>query len=366
MLNVDLIVPWLSTFQNIIRIPKAGNLSHRYWFPVWLYKKDLKKMGVKIRFLNLFNMKHQKLSKIVGIDSRIPNLDKNLDSIVKILKSKAEYLIWFDNNDGSGKAYWPALKYFDRYFKRNLLKDLSLYRKKFYKNSIFTDYYKRSYNIKEYKGNPFGFDLNPKYHKKISLSWNLSLCDYRFSGKISEYLCNFSRKIKLKFYKPSLNRKLLFSANFNISKSSYLIYFQREMLGKFLYETYKSNPNVSVGRIPKKDYIKTQRASKAIFSPFGWGETCYRDFEIFIVGAALIKPNMDHLETWPKLYKKNETYIPISWKIEDWEDTIPEILADEEFLLRIARNGQNLYKKLWTEEGKEAFCERFIEMVTPY
>ncbi|HEY0090745.1 MAG TPA: hypothetical protein VGB37_17980 [Candidatus Lokiarchaeia archaeon] len=125
------------------------------------------------------------------------------------------------------------------------------------------------------------------------------------------------------------------------------------------------NDNISLGRIPKKLYLKTMRSSKAIFSPFGWGEICYRDFEILISGAALIKPNMDHLETWPNIYIKNKTYIPISWKIEDWASEIPKVLSDENFLFEVAINGQNQYKKYWTNRGRSVFCERFIDLITP-
>ena len=234
-----------------------------------------------------------------------------------------------------------------------------------HKNSIFVDYYKKNYNPKDSKTNPGGHILNSRYEHKIGISWNLGLCDYRYTGKISEYLCKFSRKNNLKFFNPSSDRKYLFSANFSTRRSSNLIYFQREKLGKFLHKNYSSYPNVSIGRIPKNDYLNTQLSSKAIFSPFGWGEICYRDFEVFLAGATLIKPNMDHLETWPNIYKNNETYIPISWKIEDWEEEIPKILANKENLLKIAKNGQIEYKKFWSEKGKKLFCERFINMITP-
>ena len=134
---------------------------------------------------------------------------------------------------------------------------------------------------------------------------------------------------------------------------------------QFLKKKYKSFQNVSIGNVPRRDYKKNMRNSNAIFSPFGWGEPCFRDFETYIAGAALIKPDMDHLQTWPDLYKKNQTYIPLSWRIEDWDKETDEIFSDERKLLKIARNGQNQYKKIWTPEGQEKFCKRFIEMVTP-
>ena len=39
-------------------------------------------------------------------------------------------------------------------------------------------------------------------------------------------------------------------------------------------------------------------SAKFGLSPFGWGEIGARDFEIFINGSLLIKPDMSHLETY--------------------------------------------------------------------
>ncbi|MEJ2250738.1 MAG: hypothetical protein P8Y97_13930 [Candidatus Lokiarchaeota archaeon] len=104
--------------------------------------------------------------------------------------------------------------------------------------------------------------------------------------------------------------------------------------------------------------------SKAILSPFGWGGICYRDFEALIYGAALVKPNMDYLNTWPNIYKKNETYIPLSWEIEEWEKEILKILEDEENLARVGKKGQDLYKDIISEKGLNSFCKRFKNLVS--
>lgn len=365
MIHIDLIVPWLSFFKKFLRFPRPGHMFYYTWFPVWYYKKDLKQKGLKIRFLDIFNLKHTKLSKIVGISSNIPYFQRNMVSTLKSLKKKVDFLIWFDLGDSTRMPNLRAIPYVDRYLKRQILKDLSLYRKNFYKDTIWIDNYIRNYDI-DPKGVSKGRSiLDQKYESKLGLAWNWALCDYRCTSKLSQYLYLFNRKNILKFCKPNLNRKYLFSANFYTSRSSVPIYYQREQLYKFLLKKYKSYSNVSIGRIPKKEYLMTQRSSKTIFSPFGWGEICLRDFETFIAGATLIKPNMEHLITWPDLFRKNETYIPISWKIEDWEHQIPEILSDEKQILKIAKNGQKAYAKLWTKDGKDEFCKRFIEMVTP-
>ena len=34
-------------------------------------------------------------------------------------------------------------------------------------------------------------------------------------------------------------------------------------------------------------------------------------------------------------------------------------------VLEVAKKGQNSYKRIWTKEGKNEFCERFVDMITP-
>ena len=226
-------------------------------------------------------------------------------------------------------------------------------------------FYIQNYHIDEYHKDRFMDSLDPKYQHKLGLSWNFAYNDYRFSNRFYDLLHVFSNKMKHIFQKPSLNRKLLFSANFRVEYSTPSITFQRKQLFKVLRENFKFNSNISLGYVSKKVYLKNIKISKAIFSPFGYGEICLRDFETFIAGAALIKPNMEHIETWPNLYEKNETYISLPWKVKEWGTLINDILKNDENLLKIAKKGQNAYKKIWTEKGKEDFCSRFINLITP-
>jgi hypothetical protein len=387
MINVDIIIPSIISYQKYPKFQKFQKFQifqnfslpswMGNWFPVWYNLKNFKRMGLKIRFINYLNIKHKRFSSIVGFDSRIINnlilkyhsvrkTKKNeIIPLLNRLKKKVDYLVFFDNADSTGYFHNDVMPYVDHYFKKQLFKDFSLYAKPLYRKRLFTDFYARNYNLHKKNEDKPTYKLDSKHINKISLSWNFALKDYRSSNILSKFLYGFIRKNNLKYYKPSINRKIILAANYTVKNAYDLVYFQRNQLLKILKEQYKSNPMVSLGKIPKKNYLKTMRSSKAIISPFGWGEICYRDFETFISGAALIKPDMDHLDTWPNLYKKHKTYIPIPWKIEEWKDLIPEILTDENYLIEIAKNGQNAYKKVWSKQGNEAFCDHFIKMVTP-
>lgn len=387
MIKVDLILPSIISYQKYPNYRKFQIFQFQKlafpnwngnWFPVWFNLKNLKKKySVKIRFINYLNINRKKLSKIVGFDSRILNnvitkheyvgetLKKEIIPLLKKIKQSADFLIYFDNADNPGYFHKDVFPYVDRYYKKQIFKDRSNYSKNLYKKRLFTDFYARNYKIDLSNEKLVKFKINSRDLQKIVVSWNFALKDYRYSKFLTRFVYGLIRKNMIKFYKPRGNRKYFLSANYSVKRLSELIYFQRSELLKFLKNKYKSFSNVSLGKIPKKYYLKTQRESKAIVSPFGWGEICYRDFEAFIAGAALIKPNLDHLETWPDLYKKNETYIPISWKIEEWDQEFDDILSDEKLLLEIAKNGQNTYKKIWTKQGCEAFCEHFIKMISP-
>src|SRR5690606_34640674 len=85
----------------------------------------------------------------------------------------------------------------------------------------------------------------------------------------------------------------------------------------------KSIPNIQLtpsSRISQHEFLKEMRQSKLCWSPFGYGELCWRDLEAFMTGAVLIKPSMEHLDTFPDIYRAGETYLPVKWDFSDLED----------------------------------------------
>ena len=121
---------------------------------------------------------------------------------------------------------------------------------------------------------------------------------------------------------------------------------------------------IPVNRVSKRKYIKELTQSIAVISPFGFGEICYRDFEIVISGAAIVKQKMDHLETWPDLWIENETYLPFAWDLSDLEDKIEFIVQHPEEIVELADQAQIRYKNLLcTEKGHQEFCQRFVDIV---
>lgn len=378
MPNVDIIIPKFFKHQNFFKFHFPSYLLNSDWYPVYRNLKTFERMDIKIKFYDFLNYNLKRSSKVVLVDYRIGNdlcayykyqeKDRNeiFVNFLKRLREKVESLVLIDTKDSTNIQY-ELLPYVDKYLKKQLLKDPKLHQKKYFKDRLYTDYYAREYLMKKPLSVDYSKDYNlyKKNKDKISLSWNTAYSLNRFFQKSSRFFHIFSKNYNLVYHKPNKYRSLKLSANFGTNFSSKLMAFQRKQLLKILEKEYKFNHNFSFGSVPSKRYKYNLINSKAVISPFGWGEICYRDFETFILGAALIKPNLDHIRTWPSLFKKYETYLPLSWKIEDWNEQIKEFSSNEKQLLRIANNGQNSYKKLWLREGIISFIEKFNEIITP-
>ena len=93
---------------------------------------------------------------------------------------------------------------------------------------------------------------------------------------------------------------------------------------------------VSEGRVDRKRYMDELRKSRLCFSPFGYGELCWRDIEAILTGAVLVKPDMSHLETLPDLYVPGVTYLPVRWDFADVAEVVRTALTDPERCAAIA------------------------------
>ena len=104
--------------------------------------------------------------------------------------------------------------------------------------------------------------------------------------------------------------------------------------------------------------------SKIVISPFGWGEFSYRDYEAFVLGAMLMKPDMSHINTWPNLYQEDKTYIPYNWNFENLIEKLDFFLSNSELRISIAEIGQETFKKYVTgNSSPELFCNQFKKTV---
>ena len=88
-----------------------------------------------------------------------------------------------------------------------------------------------------------------------------------------------------------------------ISYQRNTISFQRKLIREKLFNQMPTN------KLTRKTFFNELVESKICLSPFGLGEITLKDFECFLTGTLLLKPSMEHLETWPNFYIENETFV---------------------------------------------------------
>ena len=106
-----------------------------------------------------------------------------------------------------------------------------------------------------------------------------------------------------------------------------------------------------VERVGRRRYLLELMHSRIVFSPFGWGEVCFRDYEAVACGALLVKPDLSHLTTSPNIFVAGETYVPVRWDLADLEERCAYFLDHPDEAARIARNARRVLLEYHTRGG---------------
>lgn len=123
---------------------------------------------------------------------------------------------------------------------------------------------------------------------------------------------------------------------------------------------------VPSGRVSRRQFFRELASSKIVASPFGWGEINYRDYETFLAGAMLFKPDMSHMETWPAFFERDITYGSFSWDLSDLMDKLDHYLSDDTLRIRIAQEAQRRYRQfLLGPAAADGFAKRFASLLDP-
>ena len=116
----------------------------------------------------------------------------------------------------------------------------------------------------------------------------------------------------------------------------------------------------------KQRYLSDLKSAKTCFSPFGYGEICWRDFEAFGSGAALIKPDVSNVELAFDCFIPGQTYVPVAWDFEDAADKISALLSDNVRQEMLSQNAFQIIADYFREQRfKQFFDAVFLGMKTP-
>jgi hypothetical protein len=271
--------------------------------------------------------------------------------------------LFFDTTDSTGWVNAAVLPVVRGYYKNQVLRDRSLYATPLYGGRLHTDYCHRVQGVTDPQPEPPWPVVAPADTARIRIGWNSGLADYSFQGLYRAHLFRRLRWPGLlapsqRYTAPSTQRLFAVACRMSTTYSRLTVAWQRQQVKRLLANRLASD------RLSRRRYFRELEQSRIVVSPFGFGEINYRDYESFISGALLLKPDMSHMETWPDFFRMGETILTHRWDCSDLLDQLEAALATYDRSIEIARQGQETYRYFASSrDGHEAFADRFRAIV---
>jgi len=281
--------------------------------------------------------------------------------IIANLRQKSARIYFFDTTDSTGFINSHVLDLVDLYYKNQVLRDRSLYGRPLYGRRLFTDWYHREFGVHDTVPD-ISSPIAETDWARICVSWNSYYGNYDFSGL---YLLQAYAHLPwspllrwpVRYHAPEAARPLGLSCRMGTNYDRESVAFQRRQVRDLLAHLIPSD------RLSRKRYFREMERARLVLSPFGFGEINYKDYEAFISGALLVKPDMGHLETWPDFYR-DDAVLTFKWDFSDLEQVLNTVLEDPVRCVAMARSAQDRYRFYRSSTaGTEAFCDRVAEIV---
>jgi hypothetical protein len=264
-------------------------------------------------------------------------------------------IVFLDQTDQSSSAMLDLLPHVDLFLKAQVLRNREDYSSPQNSGYIFTDFL----------ANELGYDLDgwtastsaadSMHLGKLQRGWNLAVTGHGRS------LSRLGRLGALPWrLRPfDLNCRLGFGKDNDTGWYATYRRFARQALSG-AKGGYRCTGESRVGG---KRYLLEVACSRIVFSPFGWGEVCFRDFDAVSLGALLVKPTMDHLTTNPDIYVPYETYVPVRWDLSDLEEKCRWSLEHPAESSRIASNARRVLDAYFSQSGVVEDLRRILSQL---
>jgi hypothetical protein len=318
--------------RRVLAVSFKDEISHAQLFP---YFKNANEFCFQLRELPLqsflarstaYRGRVDSIYLQTGFDLTDAQMDALLDAIDEAWPgTPITYFDWFAPTDlRYAKVLAPRIK---AYVKKQILSDFSRYGRPTIGHTNLTNYYAERFNLSM---PTVQFDVPKDFENKIVLCPG-----FEYSPRILQLL------------KHPLNDHRTIDVHARIATNGTDWYTAMRMEAKKAVEALPSSLVVAKNsRVSRKAYFQELRQSKICFSPFGYGEVCWRDFEAMSTGAVLVKPDMSHLKLAHDVFVPGETYVPIKWDLSDFGETVGRLLATPPEMQRIAKNAYNLLKSI--------------------
>lgn len=336
--------------EKLLLVTQAERIPQSQIFPFHHYAADLERLyGAEVREVDVWAVLAgaplvASKASVVLFQTPFDISDTDLFRLIDRLKSenpgaKIVCLDWFSPTDLRNAVRMNPL--IDFYVKKHVLKDRSQYGKPTLGDTNLTDAYSRRLGLSEPEQ---CFEIPQGFMDKLIVGPSFATAPGLMPGLLGERPSSVDRPYDL-------------HARFAVNGTPWYQAMRAEAEG-----ILAQIPDLAVLKgegVPLPRFMVEMRRSKIAFSPFGYGEVCWRDYEAVMAGAVLLKPDMSHIETAPDIFVPWETYVPLAWDMSDFEDTVRRIVSDASLREKIARQASDVLRD-WLTSDK--FARTFVPL----
>lgn len=324
--------PFSGADARLLLVSQPERIPQSQIYPFHHYAADLKRLyGAEVREADTWAVLRGETpaatgASVVAFQTPFDIAEGDLQRLVGLLRdqnpgARIVCLDWFAPTDLRNAARMDPLV--DLYVKKHLLRDRAAYGRPTRGDTNLTDYFDRRYGIDEPEQ---CFPVPAGFFDKLVLGPSFATAPNILPALLGRM--------------PRGPRPIDLHGRFAVGGTPW-------------YQGMRAEAEAALGRldglavlkgegVPLPTFMVEMSRSKLAFSPFGYGEVCWRDYEAVMAGAVLLKPDMSHVETAPDIFRAWETYVPVAWDLSDFDAVVRRVAADEPLRRRIAGNAFGL------------------------
>lgn len=341
-INCKLRVHVACTEPSFLFLYYPNAIAESQFYPFYFYRKKLhRQYGLTFRALPLGSLEKIGVDagatnvKVVAIQVHFQTKDQDLENIFSQIKSKfpkakVVFFDWYAPSDL--RLFSRIAPYIDKYVKKTVFFDSHEYRKNYFGDTNLMDYFGKLYNCQHQNKQ---YLIPDSIERKLITGVGFLSAPYLHSLFLNKRIPAGSRPIDL-------------NARFSVKGSGWYSQMRTEALKRALQ--LSSSYRIANGPLSRTDYLIELGRSKVTFSPFGYGEICWRDYEAIALGSLLLKPSMEHLTTYPDIFIPYETYVPVAWDFSDFDEKSTYYIANPDERLRITKNAYQVGYQFFKDE----------------
>lgn len=338
--------PFGGNTKKLLLLYRRDPVSFSQIYPFFFYEREISEhfdVGVRAVPVDQYQKGLLDDADVICVQTDFAANSDYIDNLFMGIRSRNSeagivYLDWFAPLDL--RMAEKVNRHVDLYVKRQTFRDLQSYHAPTLGDTNLVDYYSRLYELQDQERH---YPIPDDFFQKLLLGPGLLTGPYLLNAFSTGQDLAQSKTIDL-------------HARFSCSGTPWYAAMRGHALRAC--KQLRSHQVVCGDGVSRKAFLAELARSKICFSPFGYGEVCWRDYEAALYGALLIKPDMSHLQTNPDIFTENETYVPLSWDFSDLQEVVDFYINNDDERNRIVANARQVIHEHVNNHG-------FIRQMAP-